>query len=62
MECSVIADRYLALGYSDKALQLMQRLRDTCHHFSGDFTLLWHNSHLESEADRHFYRELVLHS
>nr|WP_242479602.1 hypothetical protein [Lamprobacter modestohalophilus] len=58
-ECSVIAERYLGLGYSDQALALMQRYRDTCQRFAGDFTLLWHNSHLGSEADRRFYRALV---
>jgi hypothetical protein len=51
MECSVIAERSLGLGYSDEALALMQRYRDTCRRFSGDFTLLWHNSHLESESE-----------
>ena len=40
MECSVIAERYLGLGYSDQALALMQGYRDTCHRFGGDFTLL----------------------
>ncbi|WP_201220474.1 polysaccharide deacetylase family protein, partial [Halochromatium roseum] len=59
MECSVIAERYLGLGYSDQALALMQHYRDTCHRFGGDFTLLWHNSHLGSGADRRFYAALV---
>ena len=44
MECSVIAERYLGLGYSEQALALMQGYRDTCHRFGGDFTLLWHNA------------------
>ncbi|MEA1048987.1 hypothetical protein U5801_04060 [Lamprobacter modestohalophilus] len=59
MECSVIAERYLGLGYSDQALALMQRYRDICHRFGGDFTLLWHNSHLGTGADRRFYAALV---
>ncbi|MCG5495456.1 polysaccharide deacetylase family protein [Ectothiorhodospira variabilis] len=59
MECSVIAERYLGLGYSDEALALMRRYRDICHRFRGDFTLLWHNSHFSQEADRRFYQELV---
>ena len=59
MECSVIAERYLDLGYSDEALALMQRYRDICHRLKGDFTLLWHNSHLGSEADRRFYGVLA---
>lgn len=59
MECSVIAERYLGLGYSDEALNLMKKYRAICHHMHGDFTLLWHNSHLQNEADRRFYLELV---
>ena len=59
LECSVIAGRYLGLGYSDEALALMQGYRDTCHRVGGDFTLLWHNSHLGTEADRRFYGALV---
>lgn len=60
MECSVIAERYLGLGYSDEALAMMQGYRDICHRLGGDFTLLWHNSHLGSEADRRFYGALVV--
>ena len=59
MECSVIAERYLGLGYSDQALALMQGYRDTCHRFGGDFTLLWHNAHFSHEADKRFYEALV---
>ena len=59
MECSVIAERYLGLGYSDAALDKMRMLRDRCHAVAGDFTLLWHNSHFATEKDREFFRELV---
>ncbi|MFP3982441.1 MAG: polysaccharide deacetylase family protein [Desulfurivibrionaceae bacterium] len=59
MECSVIAERYMALSYSEEALSLMERYRELCHRFGGDFTMLWHNSHLDSAADREFYRRLV---
>ncbi len=37
MESSVIAARYLGLGYSDQALALMQSYRDTCHRFERGF-------------------------
>jgi len=50
MECSVIAERYMGLGYSDAALAMMQGYRHTCHRLKGDFTLLWHNSHLGTES------------
>ncbi|AGA88901.1 hypothetical protein Thimo_0024 [Thioflavicoccus mobilis 8321] len=59
MECSVIAERYMGLRYSDAALALMQRYRATCQRFGGDFAFLWHNSHLGTDADHRFYRALT---
>jgi hypothetical protein len=59
MECSVIAQRYLGLGYSDAALNLMKTYQDVCTRVGGQFGLLWHNSHLGTKDDRRFYRELV---
>ena len=59
MECSVIARRYLDLGYSENALNLMTLLRDRSLKFGGDFTLLWHNSHLTTEQDKEFFNLLI---
>ena len=44
MECSVIADRYLGLGYTDQALDLMLTFKRRALRYGGNFTLLWHNS------------------
>lgn len=46
MECSVIADRYLGLSYPDAALDLMLTLKHRALRYGGNFTLLWHHSHL----------------
>lgn len=59
MECSVIAPRYLGLGYSEAALEKMQTLKSRALRYGGDFTLLWHNSHLNTPHDWLFLRELV---
>jgi peptidoglycan/xylan/chitin deacetylase (PgdA/CDA1 family) len=59
MECSVIADQYLGLGYSDAALEMMKHYQDTCYKVGGQFGLLWHNSHFSNETDVYFYKELV---
>ena len=40
MECSVISDVYLGLGYGDQALEEMKRHRDCCYRVGGNFTLL----------------------
>ena len=59
MESSVIAKRYMNLGYSDEALKIMKKIKSTCEKFGGNFTLLWHNSHLSTPNDRKFYLDLI---
>lgn len=59
MECTVIAERYMGMGYSKTALETMKAYKQTCRRFGGNFTLLWHNSHLMTLDDRRFYSELV---
>jgi hypothetical protein len=59
MECSIIAERYMGLGYTDAALDLMMTYKQICRQFEGDFTLLWHNSHLSNTADKEFYLALI---
>lgn len=59
MECSVIAVRYLGLGYSDQALDLMLTLKRWALRHGGDFTLLWHNSHFNHPKDWEFYQALI---
>lgn len=59
MESSVIDDRYLGMGHSQDAFNLMNKLKQTCHAFQGSFSLLWHNCHLVSESDRSFYQKLI---
>jgi len=59
IECSVIAERYLGLGYSDPALDLMLTLKHRALRYGGNFTLLWHNSHFNHPKAREFYQALV---
>ena len=59
MECSVIAQRYMDMGYSEAGLELMKKYKHTCHRFGGNFTLLWHNSHMMTASDKRFYLELI---
>lgn len=59
MECSVIAERYMGLGYSEEAKELMLSLKRNCLTFGGDFTMLWHNSHLSTDSDKNFFCELL---
>lgn len=59
MECSVIEERYMGLGYTEETLSLMKDLRDTCYRFNGNFSLLWHNSHLINEKDKYIYKSII---
>jgi len=59
MEASVIDSHQLGLGYGPAALALFERLQQRCLAVSGQFTLLWHNSHLTRSADRRLYQHLL---
>jgi hypothetical protein len=59
MESTIIGNGG-ALSYSDEeALYLMQRYKQICHQFDGDFTLLWHNSYFENIAAKEIYCEVI---
>lgn len=59
MEVSVISSQYLGLGYSQAAIELMLDLKRITLAYGGEFTLLWHNSHFMTKADRHLYSQIV---
>lgn len=55
MECSIIAPRYMGLGYGDAAYETIFKLKDRCRKYGGGFSLLWHNSHFTNAEDRALY-------
>jgi hypothetical protein len=59
MEASVIDDEHMGMGYTDKALELMMTLKRRALQYGGDFTFLWHNSHLLNRQDREFFLQLI---
>ena len=59
MECYVIAERYMGLGYSPEAFDLMFRLKERALRFGGDFFFLWHNSHLMNSEDWAFFEGIL---
>lgn len=61
MESTVIAPHYMGLGVGEVALKKFCDLKDTCFAVGGCFTLLWHNSHFDSEAERELYMAVVSH-
>ena len=59
MECTVMAPRYMGLGAGDAALAKFVQLKNACQAVGGCFTLLWHNSQLDSAAERALYEAVL---
>lgn len=59
MECSVLDQPNLGMGYADEALDLMQLLKRNAMRHGGDFTMLWHNSNLMTDMDREFFVQML---
>jgi len=59
MECTIIADRFMGLGYTDEALDMFLGLKETCRKVKGNFTLLWHNSHFSNKLDKDIYISIL---
>jgi len=59
MECTIIAERYMNLGYSEAALSKFIELKNSCRQVNGCFTLLWHNSHFTNKEDFELYERVI---
>jgi len=59
MECTVIAAKYLNLGAGDAAQEKFNHLKQACRAVNGCFTLLWHNSRLNTNQERALYSNLL---
>ena len=59
MECTVMAPRYMGLGTGEAAYAKFSQLKDACRAVNGCFTLLWHNSQFETEAERGLYEAVL---
>lgn len=59
MECTVIADRYLGLGFSEDAQEKIILLKSICQTVNGYFSLLWHNSYFLDKDSKNLYSEIL---
>jgi len=59
MECSVMDGRYQAMGPTEAAFREMNKLKQRCRMFNGDFVLLWHNTRFVDEREVGLYERLV---
>jgi hypothetical protein len=61
MECTVMAPRYMDLGTGEAAAAKFAQLKEACRAVNGCFTLLWHNSQLDTAAERGLYQHVLVH-
>lgn len=59
MECSIIAEHYMGLGYSKEALDAFLKLKETSRKVGGQFTLLWHNSYFFNQKSKQLYQNTI---
>lgn len=55
METSIMSPQYLGLGNGPEALAKLRALKNACRDAGGTFTLLWHNSSLQTPEDKALY-------
>lgn len=59
MDCTVMDPDFQNLGTSATAFDCLKSLKDTCRHYQGEFTILWHNNRLVDPAEAALYRAVV---
>lgn len=59
MECSVIGDAYMGLGYTQEALDIMENLKQKCFKYNGNFSLLWHNSYFKNNGAKILFGKII---
>jgi hypothetical protein len=61
MECSVMDPAYMGLGTGAEAFDEFVRLKQACRAVGGTFSLLWHNTELDTPVLRDLYRSVLAH-
>jgi len=59
MEVSIMSPVYLGLRQGEKALKYFLELKNVCRKVNGNFTLLWHNSELDTNSKKQLYKQVI---
>ena len=59
MEKSVFDKNYMGRSYGTDGLYVFEQLKQNCHQFNGDFTILWHNNQFPNRLAMEFYQTIV---
>lgn len=60
MDCTIISAKYMGLGTGTKALERILDLKAKCKAVKGTFSLLWHNSELDSMEKKQIYQDVLI--
>lgn len=58
MDVSLFSNRYLGLNLKD-AFDNMKSIKSECRKYNGDFTILWHNTELQTEDRKEVYQSIL---
>lgn len=59
MEKSVFDKNYMGYEYDIDGLQVFEQLKQNCHTFNGDFTILWHNHQFPKRQAEEIYQTII---
>ena len=59
MEGQIISKQLEGLGFGNDAMSRFEYFKSVCQKYSGDFTLLWHNSFFSDKNSKSFYASLI---
>ena len=59
MECSIFSPLFQNLNFSEGERRIIY-YKDICRKFSGQFTLLWHNSYFKEKEYKEIYKNILL--
>ena len=59
MECSVIDKKYMNFGDGEESFKIMNKFKDRCRMFNGNFILLWQNSRLVNRREKFMFEQVL---
>jgi hypothetical protein len=59
METSLFSKEYMGISAPDKVREILTSIKATCRAVAGQFTLLWHNSKLDTPSMKILYRQIL---
>ena len=59
MEVSILSGVYMPLNEIDLSQEYTLNLKEKVRKYGGEFRMLWHNSHLNTDKERKIFKDLI---